>query len=145
MLNIIQLLRVSSAQVVLILRLIVSGHIQTMLTIFTSFSQNYTFSSFEEVFQNCETLRGEKTDSPLWAHRGSSDFLGGALNKTLCGCFADAVFRVSSPSEKQVFLGLRNTKPPRFARGFCLVGVRRLELPTPTSRTWYATNCATPR
>ena len=25
------------------------------------------------------------------------------------------------------------------------VGVRRLELPAPTSRTWYATNCATPR
>ena len=25
------------------------------------------------------------------------------------------------------------------------VGVRRLELPTSTSRTWRATNCATPR
>ena len=27
----------------------------------------------------------------------------------------------------------------------CLVGVARLELATPTSRTLYATNCATPR
>ena len=26
-----------------------------------------------------------------------------------------------------------------------LVGVRRLELPTSTSRTWRAANCATPR
>ncbi len=29
---------------------------------------------------------------------------------------------------------------PRFS-----VGVRRLELPTSTSRTWRAANCATPR
>ncbi len=27
----------------------------------------------------------------------------------------------------------------------CKVGVRRLELPTSTSRTWRAANCATPR
>ena len=38
----------------------------------------------------------------------------------------------------------KQKNPPDESSGFS-VGVRRLELPTSTSRTWRAANCATPR
>jgi hypothetical protein len=47
---------------------------------------------------------------------------------------------------KASFQRIEKINPGRYrSKAFCFVGVRRLELPAPTSRTWYATNCATPR